>query len=96
MSVRLEDVLPLAIDVPKHPSDVKLIVRFDWEDGDCCLVLLEDEWGDRYWDLFEYFDWSRTSTENSDLFNVKNESLFEILEKDPQSIARWIPLRFNF
>lgn len=86
-------VLPLVIDVAKHPNDKNLIYGFDWHHGDCCLVLRKDEWGERHWDLFEYFDWQYTSTENSDLFNVKNESLFEILSNDPRSIVRWIPLR---
>ncbi len=95
MSLQLS-VLPLIIDVSKQPNDEKLIQDFDWEDGDCCLVLREDDCGERYWDLFECFDWRHTDTETLEFFNVKNESLFEILRNDPLSIVRWIPMRFNF
>lgn len=93
---KVQKVLPWSIDVSQMENDPTLIHEFDWQENDCCLIFREDEWGDRYWDLFEYFDWSSTSTENSDLLNVKNKSLYEILEDEPSSIVRWLPLRFKF
>lgn len=93
MSVRLEEVLPLVIDVSKQPSDERLIDEFDWALGDNILVLIEDENWDKYWDLFELVGIS--SGEDADFVRPDGKSLTELLKNESVSIVRWIPLRFN-
>lgn len=94
MSVRLEDVLPLVIDVSKQPSDVELIDEFDWELGDNILVFLEDKDWNKYWDIFELVGTS--SGEDADFVRPDGESLTELLENESVFLVRWIPIRFNY
>lgn len=89
----LQKILPWSIDVSKMENDPALIHEFDWQDNDCCLIFREGELGIGYWDLFEcVFDF----TDSKDLLNVRNQSLFDILQDDPDSIIKWLPLRFKW
>lgn len=92
MSLQL-NVLPWVIDVSKQLSDERLIDEFDWEIDDHILVLLENEFGHRYWDIFKFTE--TCLGEETDFFRPDGESLTELLENESVFLVRWIPLRFN-